>query len=1249
MSKGLRVLSCALLCLSAALFVLSICAGPLWAQAETATISGTATDASGGAIAGAKVEATNLGTNAVQSTVTDSAGRYRLADLPVGTYNLQASNPGFKTLVHSGVVLSVGGSIVIDFSLPVGQISQTVNVEAEVSRVETESSEVSTLISPQQMRELPLNGRNFEQLLTLAPGVSTIGAAVNAVTGRLYGMMDNYSVAGARPTGQMFLLDNTDIRDFWEHGTGSGYGGTSLGVEAIGEFQVLTNTYSAQFAGNGAVINATSRSGTNDLHGGAYEFFRNNVLDARDVVDPLSTGAPPFRRNQFGVDVGGPIKKDKLFFFGNWEGLRQSLATTTDIFLPEPYLVQGKINCGSVAGAAAAPITVAGSCVPSTAANSTQPGILIGTPQNSFSGLADANAREEQIAALYSLCKGCRQVAPQSASGLSGNTSCVAAGCDLGGYYAAAVAPPLVVNEDYIMGRVDYALGANDSLFGRYTIDNAKIGDPRDPMEIFPETDHTRNQLVTITERHVFSATLVNALHVGYVRNNENSAAQPALTNAQISAANAYSTGLGGPAITTDPLRFVGTYPGELPRQDGQNSAFNGIPNIGPDPNRPDEIVQNKFSGGDDIVWTHGAHSLKLGGVVTRIQTQNLQTAYSNGGLFLVYATVDTGLPNSFYGAGFPKWFFDRNSYVGQVWLEGEPLVAFAVPQGENNATRYFREILIAPYIQDDWKITSRLTLNLGFRYDYDTNPVGWAFGNQPMTTIVNSFLPPLGPELNPSGNAFTPVKHVFANNINAGNFGPRFGFAFDPFKDHKTSIRGGAGIFFDPTSGRLWESNFINTAPSGFSVPAPVVCFDHSCDTPVQFPNICGPGLPAPDTCNVPGATGEFAGVTYQPHGGSPYQITYNLNVQREIAHGTVLSVGYVGSVSRHLWTQGDINPPQCLATAVSTAFPNCTQLPQIPTARPTATNGTYLVTSACLIPTEVTCYGSGMNIATLADAQGGTVSARINPNFGSIIQAYNTGASSYSSVQVSLNRQFAHDLAGQFNYTWSHCIDDGSFASSLEEFAALVQDRYNQRYDYGNCTFDIRHNISGNLLYSLPFKGNRLVEGWQISTIVGIHTGLPLNVYNGAAFNDPGDLGSQWASRANYSFAPGCSPNHLLKQKSYTAQGNRVVQWFDPTCYEAQAPGFLGNIKRDSLPGPGTFNADLSITKNTKITERLNLQFRTECFNCFNHFNVGGTGAGVLGAIDTPAATPAGQTTASQSPVITPRQIQFALKFDF
>jgi Carboxypeptidase regulatory-like domain/TonB dependent receptor len=1235
MSKGHSVTKCVCIYVFLTLFVLLTGAARLQAQTDTATIYGTATDASGGALVGASVQATNAGTSISQSTVTDAQGRYTIPGLAVGTYSVQASLSGFQTVNHTGITLTVGGSLVVDFSLPVGKISQTVTVESDVSRVETESSEVSTLISPQQMRELPLNGRNFEQLLTLAPGVSTIGAATNAVTGRLYGMQDNYSVSGSRPTGQMFLLDSTDIRDFWEHGTGSGYSGTSLGVEAIGEFQVLANTYTAQFAGNGAVVNASSRSGTNDLHGGAYEFFRNNVLDARDIVDVNDagqpSGPPAFRRNQFGVSFGGAIKKDKLFFFGNWEGLRQSLATTTFIFVPEPYVALGMLPCNAASNGGAFPVTpVAGTCVPSTAANSTQPGVSIGQ-------IPGASVTSQQIAALWSLCKGCVQVAPRGTvvNNIAGNDCTSQVGCDLGGYSQAVVKPPLVIDENYIMGRVDYTIGANDTLFGRYTIDNAKVGDPRDPMEIFPETDHTRNQFVTITERHVASATLVNSARFSYVRNNENSQAQGTLTPAQLTAANSFMTALGGPAITSDPLVFVPVTPDPLPRQDGQTTGFEQILTpIGPDPNRPDEIVQNKFSGGDDISWTRGNHSLKFGVVVTRIQTQNLQTAYSNGGNYISYASL---VPDGFRGA-----------YDGQLWLQGSPFLAFAVPLGANNATRYFREILINPYIQDDWKVTSRLTLNLGLRYDYDTNPVGWALGNQPMTTIVGSFLPPIGPQLNGAGNPFTPVNHVFAHNINAKNIGPRFGFAFDPFRDHKTSIRGGVGVFFDPTSGRLWESNFINTFPSGSSF----LFFP-------SFPDICNVNVPGPG-CNPPGATSEFAGVTYQPAGVSPYQITYNLNVQREVFHSTILSVGYVGSVSRHLWTQGDINPPMCLNT-----FPDCTALPIVPDSAPTASGGgiTFTPPSAaagsCADPQEITatrtapgpamgCYGSGAQFASLATYQTGQPGPALNDNFGRVIQAYNTGASSYNSLQVSLNRQFAHNVAGQVNYTWSHCIDNGSFASSLEEFAQLVENRYNQRYSFGNCTFDLRNNISGNILYSLPFKGNRFVEGWQIASIVGIHTGLPLNVYNNATFTDPADLGSQWGTNANYTFAPGCTPNHLLKQAIFTDGVKTGTQWFDPSCYEAQAPGFLGNIKRDSLGGPGTFSADISVTKNTKITEKLNMQFRTECFNCFNHFNVGGTLTGTLGGINQAGGT-TGQSLVSQSPVVTPRQIQFAVKLEF
>ena len=542
MAKGRSVCGQILICLSMALLVASFSAGRLWAQAQTATISGTATDASGAAMVGARIQATNTETNASQSTVSDAQGRYTLSDLPVGTYNVQGSQSGFRTVVHPGVTLSVGGTVVVDFSMPVGEVKETVSVESQVSRVETTSSEVSTLVSPTQMRELPLNGRNFEQLLALAPGVSTIAPALNFVTGRLYGMMNNYSVAGSRPTGQMFLLDGTDIRDFWEHATGSGYAGTSLGVEAIGQFQVLTSDYTAQYGGNGAVMNAVSRSGTNDLHGGAYEFIRNSRLDALDAPDKAAglTTPPPFRRNQFGAALGGAIKKDKLFFFGNYEGLREGLESTTPLFVPEPYVTAGMLPCALITPAPA-------SCTPSTAANSTQPGVLIGS-------VSGANAQSEATSALYSLCRGCRQITPFTGG---------AKGADLGGYYEVASSPNLITNEDYTLGRVDYTLGPSDNMFGRYVLDDARIADnPRDPFGIFPEVDFTRNQFVTITENHIVSPTTINSIRFGFVRTNENSRVPGTLSSAQISAASTFSTSVGGPAFTTDPLAFQPTSAG---------------------------------------------------------------------------------------------------------------------------------------------------------------------------------------------------------------------------------------------------------------------------------------------------------------------------------------------------------------------------------------------------------------------------------------------------------------------------------------------------------------------------------------------------------------------------------------------------------------------------------------------------------------------------------------------------------------
>jgi outer membrane receptor protein involved in Fe transport len=1252
MAKGLAVFKQVALYLCMAVFIASMSATQLWAQAQTATISGTAADASGAALAGAKINITNSETNVTQSTVTDAQGRYTVPDLPVGTYTVQASLSGFKTVVQNGVAVTVGSTVVVNLSLPVGEVSQTVTVEGNVSHVETQTTEVSNLVSPTQVANLPLNGRNIEQLLTLTPGVVATAPTLNFVTGRMYGMQDNYSISGGRPTGQMFLLDGTDIRDFWEHGIGSGYAGTEIGIDSISQFQVITSNGNSQYAGNG-IVSQVSKSGTNDLHGAAYEYFRNNDLDAKDVSDFLAGlhHPPPFRQNQFGGDLGGPIKKDKLFFFGNYEGLRNSQATTIGgLGVAEPYLAAGMLPCYDIYGNPANTAPASGSC-PGVPAGSQAAGGDTPVPVGNASidpilPVAGLNTQSQEIASLYSLCKQCRQYAEPTTFGKApGPTQTIISpvGTDYGGYSYVTTSPTLVNNENYVLGRVDYTVSPTDSLFGRYVLDHANVlNGTQDLLGIFPETDYTRNQYFTIAENHIISPTMVNVLRFGLVRTNESMHTELGLSSAQISAASTYSVANGGPSFSTDPLDFVRTAYSEPGREDGSIAVPGDTP-LGPDPNRPN-IFENKFSGGDDLSWTHGSHTLKIGGVITRVQVNVRQESYAAGEDYIAYFN------------------FASTNNAETPYLQGSPFLAFADPPGLADATRYFREIDIAPYFQDVWKVTPRLTLNLGIRYDYTTNPVGWSGGNQPLTVLTGSFLPPTGPlaptpacassivgstnvlEIAECGlQYYSPVKHAFASNPNSHNWEPRFGFAYSPFKDNKTAIRGGFGIFDDPTAARIYQSGFGASPPaSNFLLYFP------------SFPDaftpssICFPGL-----CPQPS---EYAGVTYQDNWGSPYTLQYNFDVQQQITPGTILTVSYVGSVARHLWNQRDINPPEC------STFPNCTALPQVPKSYPTASNATYTVNTmqytggfpdptlpnSCTEATpplgayatiQATCYGSGVRFPYVV-ANGAAVTVdRLNPTFGEMVTEAPTAASSYNSLQVGLNHQFSRSLSGQVNYTYSHCIDDGSFATSLEEFSQLQTDSYNQAYDYENCNFDVRHNLNVNGIYALPFKGNRLVSGWQFATILDVHSGLPINIYNGGTY-DPADIGSEWDSRPNYSFAPGCHPNHIVDKQ--VAPG--IIQWFDPSCYEPQAPGFLGNVSRNSLPGPGTLDLDFSVIKNTKITEKLNMQFRAEAFNVMNHFNPGAPGGNV-----NLTGGGAGQTLTSQAPIVTPRQIQFALRLQF
>src|SRR5579872_3361057 len=757
-----------------------VSSGRLNAQGATsASILGTVIDPAGAVVPNANVQVKNVGTGQVQQVPTDVQGRYTIADLPVGNYEAQVTAQGFQTTVRRGIELTVGAQAVVDFSLSVGQAQQTITVEAQVSQVDTVSSAVSSYVEQRQINDLPLNGRNFTDLVTLIPGVSGGSQIGNGGSNLLYGNQNNFSVSGARSEGQAYLLDSTDIQGFWNHGSGSGVMGTTLGIEAIAEFSLLTNTCSAQFGGNGAVVNAVSKSGTNEFHGSAYEFLRNSALDARNFFD--GSNVPAFRQNQFGGSLGGPIKKDKLFFFVNDEELRKAQGQTVPALIPDANAHLGIVNGVNVGiNPVIAPIL---NLYPATTL--TSPTGIVQVPE------VDTN----------------------------------------------------VGNENYLLARVDYTMSAKDSLFVRYVRDFGDttlpfLGSPLPPR--WPEIGSTRNQFATIEYRRVISPTVVNLLRFSYTRSRE--------TDVQ---------------AKPDQAKALDFFP-----ERGQNGGVNitGLSSIGTSIFAPLLEVQNKFPLSDDVFWTHGAHSLRFGATLDRIQSNFEQQGWWGG----------------FYT--FPGL---------TAFLQGQPTLFQGPEPGLTDSYRDFRERELDLYIHDEWKVSPKLTLNIGVRWEYVTNPTT---NVHPLKTLIN---PPFG--------TFQQVPNVFASNPALHNIDPRIGIAWDPFGDHKTAIRVGAGIFYDPIHARSYASGYYFNPPYALA-------FIGGAPT---FPNpFTGPTLPPP---------AQLVGVDYNTTN-TPHMYQWNFNIQHQLFESTSLTVGYVGSRGVHLYAARDINP------VLPTTGPNGVQVYGVP-----------------------------------------------------------------------------------------------------------------------------------------------------------------------------------------------------------------------------------------------------------------------------------------------------------------------------
>ena len=1060
--------------------MLGVASTGLLAQVTTATISGTVSDSSGATVPDAMVQVKNTGTGITQSTNTDGQGRFTVPSLIVGEYQVTAAKAGFQTVVRDGITLTVGGSVVVDFSMPVGQSQQTVTVEGQVSQVETTSSAVANLVEQKQITDLPLNGRNFQQLILLSPGVNVAQTATTS----FYGKGDTYSIAGGRPEGQAYLLDGTDIVNFFGHGSGAGSLGTSLGIDAIAEFQTLTNTYSAQFGGNGAVVNAVSKSGTNAFHGTGFEFLRNSALDARDFFTTLSHSPPPFRRNQFGGAIGGPIQKDKLFFFFNYEGLRQSLGVENKVTVPNAAAHQGFIT----------------------------------NPDGSTTFIGFKTPLLQQIMNLY------------PTAGLTPIP---------GGSFANAFSDGTQTGvENYLLGRVDYNLNAKDTIFARYVLDKSTFDNPFPASTIgsWNDSEPTRNQYLTAELRHIVSPTVINVARASYVRT-ENSA-----------------TTLG----ETPALQFY-------PHQGGEDGTVSvtGLSLLGPSTLAPYSLIQNKYGLSDDIYMTRGAHNIKFGIGMQRIQTFENQPFSASGAFsFANLTTFMQGTPNR-YGGAYPIGV--PNPFSGNL---------------NPDAYRAFRETMLMPYFNDDWKVTSKLTLNLGLRYDFDTNP----------KSAINNLLVIPNPPFNSIGgglsttNFLQQVPNVWRHNPSLNNWGPRVGFAYDLFKNHKTSIRGGFGDTHNVIAPRTYTSGYVTGAPF------PSVIITPNAQTPViAFPNPFAGSFTQPPYSN--GQAVDYNNTK------TPALYQWNLNVQHELPGNWLLTVGYVGSHGSHLFTGSDENPP-------------------IPTVD---ANGVLHFGTA---------NSSGVGISN----------PRWNPALGVINALQTNGRSSYNSLQTNAVHRFSRNFQAQVAYTYAHSIDDGSASSGLETGGGGRSNPYNFASERGNSSFDIEHTVRVNGVYTLPFKGNKFVEGWQISGIMTKTTGPPIIVATGIDQALTGQAGNQ---RPN--ITPGFNVSSM--------QVGTVNQWYNPLGYTLQPIGTEGNAGRDILRGPGVFNMDAALLKDTKIpkiSEQFTVQFRAEFFNFLNHENFGIPNLSLFTS-SSGARNPAAGQIVSSNPGTIPRQIQFALKIIF
>jgi Carboxypeptidase regulatory-like domain/TonB dependent receptor len=1103
---------------------------PFLVHAQTATLNGTVLDASGGLVSGATVTATNIETGDVRTTASGSTGFYSISSLPPSTYTLTFTQTGFKTVKFENLKLTVDQNLTLDCKFEIGSLSATVEVSsAAVAQIDTDTPTLSNVVEHTQMTELPLILRDPYQLVLLSPGVTQSDG------------LGGISVNGGRERNNNFLLDGTDNNDADVPG---GLGGLVSGnPDSTEEFRVLTNNFAPEYGrNNGAIIDVITRSGTNDFHGDLFYFGRWDALGARDFfnhqTDPLTgdiAAKNPYVRNLYGGSFGGPIIKDKTFFFINYQGDRFVTSLTNTSTVPTAAYKSGIFTYTNPSTGATQSLNVTG-----------------GGANNATTSALDPSV--QQVLSFYPA--------------------------------------PNIVNSDGITGllffptesrqkdedatiKVDQKVGKNSDLYVRYIFnwfhDPDPFHDDQLPGGLGAVASYNRTQNLAIGLTSTFGTTLTNELRFGANRNN---------SGFSCTGVNTFDS------ITNSTGNFIDS--------EGNGADFNlpgltgfGCQNLGDSNGQVRKTGTYSYT--DNVTKVLGRHTLKFGGDYRDVYSNNNDN-FSSRTAFAFNTNTDFGatvLQNLTPGIDNRNIEDETSGLLGLVAVQNQ--TQYFDIAGNRHATDElnFVQHEIAGYIQDVWKAESNLSLTFGLRYEYYGVPYERG-GN-----LSNLFEDPSGV----APFTFTPVGPGTGHQLYKDyykNFEPRLGFAWDPFKTGKTSVRGGFGVFSDRVYGNLIGDARGNPPfqPSFVNFPLFVTGTDPGSQVQNQ--------LPPPQVAASPvvtDGTGSFPDV-FSNNIKPPLITTWNIGIQREISNNLTVEANYVGNHGTRILRVVDGAPPQPALVAQLKAF--C--VPGNP-----ANAGFNTVSGQC---DESTLQNGNLFFG----AENGVLpfDAVNNNAFEDAFLDESSGHSWYDGLQTQATLRNFHGLRLQGSYTYSHALDDSSDPlATTAGNGNFPVNSFDLRREKGNSGFDTRHRGVINFVYMFNVgRGKahfsdgvvgRALEGWELGGIAAFQTGLPYDIF-GIADTLHTNIDDR-ATVINFSTLKTVPPMGRIVPSSAVFTGE------NPASFNPDDPSVMpvpfdipSNVGRNHWYGPGINNWDFNLAKTTAITERLRFQLRFEFYNLFN-----------------------------------------------